>query len=947
MRITLLSAFLLLAQVPLIAQFPYTRTLEIRSGQHRPAINGIAQDHLGLLWLATDLGLLRTDGDRVEVMLRVEDGGVNALHFSGDRIYAALGSGAVVRCSMIGCDTVYVNQAAADRPIHDMLVDDQGRLWLATYGEGILILDQHGGSKRIGIAQGLRDEHVNGMALRGDGSVVAATDQGLALFMGDSVVRVLGEAEGAPDNLVMCVAVNAMGEVWAGTDRSGAFRWDPDGGGTVHLLDPEWQEGEIGEIAVQNDQVWLATRGAGMIMYDPGSGGGRYLSPADQGRQSAVSDLLVDRDGMVWWCTGEEILYRADAAILFVEEHEGLDLRQATAVCTDPSGRIWFALPNSLHHHAAAFSDEHVMSTIPIELDPGKPIVSLAATSDGTVWAGTFGGGLIMVPADGPPRRSTGGILENVLSVKARENEVWFATLQGIAHWSPDDGLRSFPLPFPGFLFDVMPLRDGSVLAATDGNGVLVLDRTRRNWDTLLGGEGTYYSLVSDEKGNAWAAGPGTGFCAVPGSAADCLGRERAPFDDDLFAMAFLRGHVIAFGSTGTLAYEVSTGRVTDVTARLGSRNVQAELNAVWNDGKGALWLASDHGLVRMRPTAWHFSDRPDMVITAITQGAAHLPLDGPIGLDHDHAPISIQFTGIHYVDPGAVRFQYELTGPEKRSQITRDREVMLTDLDPGEYLFRIRAFTGNAPGEEQWTEIPFNVHAPIWQRPWAIALAVLLSIGIFHLFLRQRDRRLRERERMEQEKVRFQLEALRSQVDPHFLFNSFNTLMELIESDAGKAVDHVEKLSQFFRNILQVRDKELITVEEELRLLETYFSLEQHRFGKAIEMHIDVKESDREKRMVPLTLQMLVENALKHNVITAERPLAITVRSENGGLLVRNPVRKRMTPARSTGFGLESITKRYAALSDTPIRSRLTDDHFEVEVPLIPAADESTDHRR
>src|SRR5690606_39430482 len=93
------------------------------------------------------------DGHRVEVMLRVEDGGVNALHFSGDRIYAALGSGAVVRCSMIGCDTVYVSQAAADRPIHDMLVDDQGRLWLATYGEGILILDQHGGSKRIGIAQ--------------------------------------------------------------------------------------------------------------------------------------------------------------------------------------------------------------------------------------------------------------------------------------------------------------------------------------------------------------------------------------------------------------------------------------------------------------------------------------------------------------------------------------------------------------------------------------------------------------------------------------------------------------------------------------------------------------------------------------------------------------------------------------------------------------------------
>src|SRR5690606_34044008 len=113
------------------------------SGQHRPAINGIVQDHLGLLWLATDLGLLRTDGDRVEVMLRVEEGGVNTLHFSGDRIYAALGSGVVVRCSTNGCDTVYVNEAAADRPIHDLLLDGEGRLWLAPYGEGILIFDQH------------------------------------------------------------------------------------------------------------------------------------------------------------------------------------------------------------------------------------------------------------------------------------------------------------------------------------------------------------------------------------------------------------------------------------------------------------------------------------------------------------------------------------------------------------------------------------------------------------------------------------------------------------------------------------------------------------------------------------------------------------------------------------------------------------------------------------
>lgn len=241
------------------------------------------------------------------------------------------------------------------------------------------------------------------------------------------------------------------------------------------------------------------------------------------------------------------------------------------------------------------------------------------------------------------------------------------------------------------------------------------------------------------------------------------------------------------------------------------------------------------------------------------------------------------------------------------------------------------------APSDETpWTELAIAIHPPWWQRPWAIALLLLIAAAVAYLLIRARDRRLLDRQRMEQEKVRFQLEALRSQVDPHFLFNSFNTLAELIESDPAMAVGHVEQLSTFFRNILQVRDRERITVDEELRLLRTYFGLEQRRFGESVRLQVDVGPEAMKRCIVPLTLQLLVENAFKHNVVAGGGGYVISIASEGDELVVRNPIRERATPPRSTGFGLDSIRKRYAALTQRPLHVQRAQGHFIVRVPLL-----------
>lgn len=930
---TLLPAFAVAIAFEVAAQFPLTRTLEVRPGQQRPSIDQLVQDTNGLIWVGSDAEILRTDGERVDVMLRTENASVQALGASGRGVVAALSSGVLLRCDALGCDTLWTDTLFRSAPARVLVTDGIGRIWIGTYGEGVLVLEK-GKARTI---NGLPDPHVNDLRLMEDGRVVVATDQGLAVCTAEDVVEVFSEAQGAPDNLMLAVTVGKDGQVWAGTDRSGAFRWKPGTGREgLLVLDPQWNEGPVRRIEVLDDLVWLGTQDHGVIMVDRRPSRGSYASlRSGADRVHVVEDMFIDRDGVLWWCDGSERIQRADPAILFVPEHEGLDLRGITALCNDAQDRIWFATSNGLFNHVAAFADELKVTRAPVDADPRTPIVSLAAASDGTIWAATFGSGVYALGSDGRVRHYTtanGLGNDNVLAARAKGDTIWFATLEGITRYA--GGSFSALARDAGFVFDVLP-HGRDALIATDGNGVMRWGA--QGLTTRAEGPRTYYSIVQDGLGNAWAAGPGSGFCQVmAGAAPECIGADRPPFDGDLFSLGSCDGRLLAFGSTGVASFDPRDSTWTDATANFGLEGVQAQLNVLCNDRSGALWLACDKGLVRIRPTAGHFDPRVRTVIIGAVVDNVPASIDAPINTPHDRNDITVQFTGLHYADPAAVRFEYRLHGLDERVIRTRDREASFSALPPGTYRFEVRAFTGEAPVGNEWTTLGIVVAPPWWQRPWVVALcAILLFVAVFAL-LRGRERRLQHRERMEQDRVRFQLEALRSQVDPHFLFNSFNALAELIESDPSIAVEHLDQLSTFFRNILQVRDKDLITLGEELELLENYFALEQRRFGGAIALSIRVDEEQRTQFIVPLTLQLLVENALKHNVVERSRSFEVSVRAEGDVVFVENPVRPRLSPARSTGFGLDSIIKRYAALTERKVLVDRGMERFSVGIPLI-----------
>lgn len=187
---------------------------------------------------------------------------------------------------------------------------------------------------------------------------------------------------------------------------------------------------------------------------------------------------------------------------------------------------------------------------------------------------------------------------------------------------------------------------------------------------------------------------------------------------------------------------------------------------------------------------------------------------------------------------------------------------------------------------------------------------------------------------KLQQENDTARYQALQHQLNPHFLFNSLNTLIAEIEYDPPSAVVFTKNLSNVYRYVLQCQDKPLVTLGDERAFAEAYLSLHEVRLGKCISWHIDIETDYMESMLPPLTLQLLIENVIKHNSITELRPMSIEISIVQGWLVVSNPINARWSNNRF-GIGLENLSNRCRLIFDKEIIIIHDDSIFTVKVPL------------
>lgn len=941
-------SFWFLVALCVSAQYPLVRQLTLLDGQQGVNAICLAQDAQGLIWTGSDHGLFRTDGDRTEAMLRTEGDAVTAIAANAHHVVAALASGSIVRCDGQNCDTVWTDTLFRTMPVRSLLAWDDGTIQAGTYGNGIHRWHQ-GVVRALTVRGGLSDDHVNAQCHVGNGGSAVATDQGIALIdRSGGVIGRFGEEQGAPDNLVLSLFYHG-GRLWAGCDRGGVFSIQPDrlAEGARRIGLPS-EPGPIAHLVVTPGRAWMGTVGKGTVVCDLSQGIACYQAhSAEQGAATSVRGMLVDHAGGVWWCDASYVLRRGDPDVLIVPTHEGFPLDRITAIADARQGRIVFATLDGVFIHSTSFSESQRFTRIRLPIDSTTQVVALHTDRYDHIWAGTFGKGLYRIDPNGGVTHFDGPdvpVNANVMAIRSKGDSVLFATLDGVYLWISDSGSgqgRFVPEPLvrSGFSYDVLPLRDGSVLVATDGDGVMRLNRdgSTRSLRDARGDFDTFYTLCLDSAGVPWASGPGTGPCRVGADELIPVRNEGLPQMDDVYTMVPFGPGSLVFGAGGLLVFDPKTARLNDLTNEYGLAGAQAELNASAVDGAGAIWLATDRGLIRIAANTATLARTTPAVILSVTHGGVDHARDQHLELAPGEDYLHFRFTGLHYPAPEDLRFAYRLIGSDTTIRYTRDREIAFTRLVPGTYRFEVAGSVGADVADAQWTTYSFTVRRPWWRTPWALfALLGIMAISAI-ILVRAREARLRLKDRLEKEKVSFQMQVLRSQVNPHFLFNSFNTLIELIEETPGKAVRHVEQLSDFFREILQVRDKELIPLRDELRLVDTYFSLEQRRFGDRIALRTHVKLGAMDALVPPLTVQLLVENALKHNRASDEEPLVIELMATADEVVVSNPYRPRAAEVKSTGFGIDSIRQRFAALTTREVSIGKEDDRFIARIPLIP----------
>ena len=189
--------------------------------------------------------------------------------------------------------------------------------------------------------------------------------------------------------------------------------------------------------------------------------------------------------------------------------------------------------------------------------------------------------------------------------------------------------------------------------------------------------------------------------------------------------------------------------------------------------------------------------------------------------------------------------------------------------------------------------------------------------------------------ETLKKESAVARYESLKSQVNPHFLFNSLNALTNLVYEDQDKAAKFIKQLSEVYRYVLDSREKESVSIQEELRFVKSYLFLQEIRFGDNLKVRLDLDNAFG--NVAPLALQLLLENAIKHNIVSQENPLFVEMKISNGFIWVENKVqRKSVLGENSPGMGLNNIRSRYAFLSNKKVVVNKSEEEFSVGLPII-----------
>lgn len=939
--------------IPVYSQQPGIKHFTVVDGANPIKINSLFKTSQGYIYTGTSNGLYKFDGIRfthIPFQNPIKEPAITSIFQDSDNhLWVGLKTGDIARL-MNGRLKIFVPQEGTPKKaITAFLQDKEKNIWFSTDGEGIYYTyNDH--LYNISIEDGLAENNVYSMALADNGDVIAATDQGISICHINGTEKKiinLGSKDGLPDNYVKVILPAGGNRFWIAMQDKGICLFD----NTSHkFLLPafSWESGQINALLNDGPTLWIGTEIHGILKQTS------MDLPPDSAvsvdHTSNITALLQDREANLWYILNNSVLVKTPGEQLTTAvSYAPDDYQNVHAIFCDHQNNIWRGMEKGL----IKYSGNKVKKYFIKEVDDKAHVTAIYHDDFDHTWIGTRGKGVFVLDEKTGAYRSIdeNPALRNsdILCIKGKGNKVFVSSLEGAAEFNLTDAPLTTKYSFTDFanlngiginyLYDIFRDKLNRMWFGTDGKGLLMYDEGKVvQYDESKGVDKVVYSIAEDPKGNIWFSTYSSGVYKFDGKNFSNYTTADGLSSSEISAIkADKYGNIFIVSKSGIDVFDTNTNRFSYLDGGMGITEINTtDLGSVTQDTSGGIMVSSSEGILRYQPVPGAIR-YPQTILESVQLFFTQLDEKSSREFSHDENGFSFSFTGLYYTNPEPVEFQYMLEGYNNEWITTKDRTITFPKLSPNRYVFRVRSAVNNKYEGADEASYEFVINKPFWITWWFILLAIVVTATLLYFYIKAREKNVKNVERLQQEKIQFQFETLRNQVNPHFLFNSFNTLISIIEDDPDTAVEYVEQLSDFFRNIVNYRDKEIIPLSEELNLLKTYFFIQQKRFGNNLQLKINVSDDQKQQIYIPpLTLQLLAENAIKHNAVSKEAPMTIEILLKDGYVQVKNNINAKLSVAAGAGMGLQNITNRYNLLAKKDVLINNDNQYFVVSLPTL-----------
>lgn len=936
---SLLLILLLMTVICCDAQVPLTRNVWLNESGTPVKVNTLLADKDQCIWLGAENGLFTYNGREVVLVSDSIREPVTALAVADKSIYLGTDKGLVYEYAQ-GKKKLLVRAVS---PISAIEVTPYG-LMIGTLGDGGYYI---AGDKSYHFSKknNLPDDYVYQVAPSATGWLIA-TDLGVfTVRSGQDHQLLFNRIDFQADIARVVCRKKSKDEYWVGFQEKGIGYITAAGHKDQALFyDKEWKWGQVNDILPEEHAAWIATENGYLLKATINNNIIQLDTVLSLGKK--INKVIPDHAGSLWLATADGLTQVTAAYLATAMITENYSLKKVTAITSDSAGSVWYTQDQDLYRY-----NIRTKRSVPVYHAPAV-ITCLYQDAGKRLWIGTSNGLFCRGTTGAIKTFATNSELKNdhILSLTGYNGTIWLSGLNGVEalsvneegditdvkHHHKREGIGS------DYVYRIFIDSRKRIWFATDGAGISMWDGKQfRQWKQEDGFDSkVVYSITEDPAGRIWTGTLEHGIYVYEHNKWLHYTKLHGLQDETISSLvAGKAGHVLAVNARGIDVWYPGDKEFRHLNrrSRLGvDSSLSDVLNiAAYNDDH-AIYFPWQNGLLAFIDSSTTSSIKPSVSITGVYLFLRQLDtLRRYFGYDENY--LGFHFRGVNFANPEPLYYRYRLEGLSNEWIPTSDETITFPRLPSGKYTLTVQASLNRAFEHPASTAYPFTIAVPFWLRWWFIALVLLLTGCIVYLVLQRRLGSLKRVALLEKERITFEYDYLKSQVNPHFLFNSLNTLVNLIEEDPESAVTYTGRLSDLYRETLSAHEDDVVTLADEWAVLDKYLYIQQSRFGAALQLISSVPEEVKHrKRIIPLALQLLVENAIKHNVVSTAHPLVIFIDIAADVLIVRNEIRLKMTPEKSSGIGLQNIRKRYALVTSREVTVETLDNEFIVVLPLL-----------